>query len=587
MFVLVALLLGVILAVVLGGNLSRIAALPLRGEVLVLVALGGQIALFSRVGAGVPEGLVGPLHLVTYGLLIVFAALNLRVRPLALILGGLACNTVAIAVNGGRMPASDRALAALGLQQFDGNVSGSADRLVFLGDVFVLPSRLLFANVFSVGDVVIGLGAIAFVLVVSLGSTGNPPLQVARLAVPFRSGPYRLLVGGKLVSHAGDWLTLAALMGWIYAETRSTANVALLLLVRLAPPIVGGGIAMIVVDRLPKNGLLATIEAARGLVLIGAIAAVVQSNLWGAYAALAASGVLAAISNATVPAFLPALLPEHELASANAAMGMAKDVAMALGALGAGVALTTVGTTTALVVDLATFVLACGLFSLLRVEPLTLAREPRQIGGLRYVARRPALLLPILSFGAASLATGLASATFPSLFDELGFGAGGYGFALGSLAIGLALGQAIVGFSRPAGDSTRWIPIGLLTMTGLFVVLALGEDAPTALLVLGLIGLVDGTTDVVYDTALQRRADPDRLGAVFGISSSTVALAMFIGVSLAPAAAQLFSPSGAIGIGSIFLVGGALLAQLGSRARRLECRALKQAEPLEAVAHLL
>lgn len=566
MFLLAALALGLAFAVALGGKPSRIAELRLRAQPLVLVALGGQVLLFSRLGEGVPENVVGPLHLASYALLIAFAAANFHVRPLALVLLGLVLNAVAIGANGGRMPVSERALAGLGLDHFDGNVSTEAHRLEFLGDVFVLPQQLPLANVFSVGDVLIGLGAIALAMVVSLGAAGSPPLQIRRLVVPFRRAQYRLLVSGKLVSHAGDWLTLATLMGWIYGETGSTAHAALLLLVRLAPPIVGGGIAALVVDRLPKRGLLATIEGLRGVVLIGAIAAVAQSSSLGVYAALAASGVLAAISNATAPAFLPAILPPRELPSANAGMGMAKDVAMALGALGAGVALATVGTTVALLVDLGTFAIACGLFSLLRVRPVELPHEPRESGGLRYVVRRPALVFPILSFGAASLATGLASATFPSLFDGLGYGTGGYGFALGALAVGLVLGQAIVGFSRPAEDTSRWIPAGMLAMSGLFVVLGLGGDAPTALLVLGLIGLVDGTTDVVYDTVLQRRADPARLGAVFGVSSSAVALAMFIGVSIAPVAGELVSPAGAIACGSVFLVGGALLALLGSRA---------------------
>ena len=566
MFLLAALALGLVFALTLGGKLSRLAELSVRAQPLVLIALGGQVLLFSRLGAGLPEDLVGPLHLATYALLIAFAAANIRVRPLALVLLGLVLNTIAIAANGGRMPVSEQALAGLGLDRFDGNVSTEAHRLAFLGDVFVLPRQLPLANVFSVGDVLIGLGAIALVLVVSLGATGSPPLQMRRLAAPFRRRSYRLLVAGKLVSHAGDWLTLATLMGWIYAETGSTAHVALLLLIRLAPPIVGGSIAVLVVDRLPKTRLLSTIEGLRGIVLAGAIAAVVQSSSVGVYAALAASGVLAAISNATTPAFLPALLPERELASANAGMGMAKDLAMAIGALGAGVALTTVGTTAALLADLLTFVIACCLFSLLRVQPVERPKEIRESGGLRYVASRPALLLPILSFGAASLATGLASATFPSLFDGLGYGAGGYGFALGALAVGLVFGQAIVGFSRPTEDSSRWITAGMLAMSGLFVVLALGEHAPTALLVLGLIGVVDGTTDVVYDTVLQRRAAPARLGAVFGVSSSAVALAMFIGVSFAPAAGKLVSPAGVIACGSVFLLGGALLALLGTRA---------------------
>ena len=58
-------------------------------------------------------------------------------------------------------------------------------RLWFLGDVFALPARLPLANVFSVGDLLIGLGMIAFII---LSSTAERESTVdwARLAQPFR-----------------------------------------------------------------------------------------------------------------------------------------------------------------------------------------------------------------------------------------------------------------------------------------------------------------------------------------------------------------------------------------------------------------
>src|SRR3990170_2845810 len=181
MFLLPCVALGLLFAVVLGGRPSRLAEVRFRLAPVVLVALGTQVVLFTRLGEALPAGAVAPLHVGTYVLLLAFAAANLRIRPLALVFGGLLLNATAIAANGGLMPASRSALAALGLAGDDGNASAGADRSGFLGDVFVVPAPLPFANVFSAGDILIGLGAIAFIVLVSTQDGPEPALQARRL----------------------------------------------------------------------------------------------------------------------------------------------------------------------------------------------------------------------------------------------------------------------------------------------------------------------------------------------------------------------------------------------------------------------
>ena len=580
MFLLPCIALGLVFALVLGGKPARLAHVEFRLAPLVLIALAVQVVLFSHLGEALPNGAVAPAHVGTYGLLLVFAVANFRLRALRLVFGGLLLNAIAIAANGGAMPASRTALAALGLNGDSANITSRTHRLGFLGDIFVVPTQLPLANVFSVGDILIGLGAVAFVVLVSTQDAGEPSLSPRRLLKPFRVRPYRLLAGGKLVSHAGDWLTLAALIGWVFQETGSTAKTSLLLLVRLVPPIVGGSLAALVVDRLPKDRLLAGVELTRGLALGGALLAVQSGSITGVLAALAVSGVLAALSNACVPALLPALLPSEDLPAANAGVGIAKDLAMAAGAAGAGIALSTVGVTFALVVDLGTFALAFLLFSLLRVQaPPPRAREASEPGGIRYLLARPPLLLLVFSFAAATLATGLANATFPSFFAGLGFGPAGYGFAIAALAVGLAAGQAVVGLAQVGEKAGRWIAAGLLAMTVLFATLALGNHAPTALVILVAIGIVDGTTDVLYDTVVQRRADPDRLGAVFGSSTAIITTTMLAGVAVAPLAGNLASPAGAIGASAVILVLAAALALVAIPDRaRLTLEAARRVE---------
>jgi hypothetical protein len=85
---------------------------------------------------------------------------NLAIPGVAVIAVGAGCNLLAIVANGGWMPADPNALASVG-----GLPAGPSNSIVItnpalqpLTDLFALPAWLPFANVFSVGDVVIGIG---------------------------------------------------------------------------------------------------------------------------------------------------------------------------------------------------------------------------------------------------------------------------------------------------------------------------------------------------------------------------------------------------------------------------------------------
>jgi predicted MFS family arabinose efflux permease len=568
MFLLPSLVIGLALALVLGGKPSRLAAVRFSLPWTVLLALAMQLVLFSHLGAGIPDTVRGPLHVATYGLLLIFAVANVRLLPLIPVLLGVGLNSLAIAVNGGVMPVTTTAARAAGIEPLQGaNVSSHADHLRFLGDVFALPKQLPIANTFSVGDLLIGFGMIAFIVIVSLPRGGADTLSASRMIEPLRIRAYRRLAAGKLLSSIGDWLTVSALIGWIYHETGSTGNVAILLLVRLAPPILGGGLAAVVVDRLPKNRVLVLVELLRGLAVGGALLSILAGNDLGVFVALGFSGALAAISSAAGSALLPSLVPTEQLPSANAALGLAKDGAMALGAVAAGVALSYLGVAVALGADLVTFVLAMALFTALPRGVVHASEDDEKrerFSGLRYVFRRRALLFLIVSFCAATLATGLTNATLPRFLEgDLGFGPGGYGFGIAALGTGLALGQALVGLTRIGPTAGRWIGVGLFVMASLFVFLGLTHHAPTALLVIGLIGFVDGTTDVLFETVLQREADPRHYGAVFGVAGACIMTTILGAVSLAPLANDLFSPHGVILGTSIFLVAAGAIALLG------------------------
>jgi len=80
---------------------------------------------------------------------------------------GAGLNLLAIVANGGVMPADPAALAAAGLLDrsnaaFSNTAAMPHAAFALLGDNLATPSWLPFANVLSIGDLLIGLGAAAW-----------------------------------------------------------------------------------------------------------------------------------------------------------------------------------------------------------------------------------------------------------------------------------------------------------------------------------------------------------------------------------------------------------------------------------------
>ncbi len=193
-----------------GGTLRKLPSADLRHPWIPLLALSLQLAIFEPTGP-VPflRGHEIPVHVVSYAVLGTFFWLNRHLPGMALLAAGFACNALAILANGGLMPASEEALRfagrwtagrEAGLAHNNSTLIGPHTKLWFLGDVFALPAALPFANVFSVGDVLLALGVV--VLVPSLmGARPLAPQQgaVAAAVAGFLLG---LLVGTTRVPAA-------------------------------------------------------------------------------------------------------------------------------------------------------------------------------------------------------------------------------------------------------------------------------------------------------------------------------------------------------------------------------------------------
>ena len=168
MFILYAVLVGLLVGVLAGGRASGLGRVRFRWGPLVFVGFLTQVVLFSAPVAERVGWLGAPVYVASTALVLVVLLRNLSVPGLPIVALGALSNFLAIVANGGYMPASTSALAALGKSPAAGysNSSVVADpALAPLTDIFALPARLPFANVFSIGDVLIGVGVAAAIVV--------------------------------------------------------------------------------------------------------------------------------------------------------------------------------------------------------------------------------------------------------------------------------------------------------------------------------------------------------------------------------------------------------------------------------------
>jgi hypothetical protein len=174
--------LGAAAGLCLGGRLSALAHVRIRGTALLYGALLVQVIAFPfgmlpwRTGDTLARG----LWLASYGLLCAAVVRNFAIRGIPLVACGMASNVVAVLANGGHMPALPRALAEANrhFQVHANSISRMDPHLPWLVDRWAYPSWVPFGNVFSLGDVLIAVGGFVFVV----AATKPRPAGLVRLA---------------------------------------------------------------------------------------------------------------------------------------------------------------------------------------------------------------------------------------------------------------------------------------------------------------------------------------------------------------------------------------------------------------------
>jgi hypothetical protein len=143
---------GLVIGLATGGRTANLGRHPMFGWPLLIVAFAAQ----SLAQVGGLQRIAYPLVLLSYVVLLVFAARNLHLVGMGVVLVGIALNAAVVLINHG-MPVRPSAAAAAGIERLAAvhHTERESDTLLVLADV--VPARAI-GEVLSIGDLVLAVG---------------------------------------------------------------------------------------------------------------------------------------------------------------------------------------------------------------------------------------------------------------------------------------------------------------------------------------------------------------------------------------------------------------------------------------------
>lgn len=384
-------------------------------------------------------------------------------------------------------------------------------------------------------------------------------VKSAVVCSPLRSSAFLRLWLGLSISYVGDQFTTIALLWFVLQLTGSGVAISLVLLCFQLPGMLTGPLLGALLDRWQPRLIMGIDNCVRAL-LIGAIPGLYllgALQLWHIYALALLAGALSPATGAGVRVILPYFVAEDGLERANALSSTSLQIAALLGPALAGIMVTQVGGTFALLVDAGSFlVMGLLVFSLPPIARHLFTEAPPEkktwSGGFDLIFRKKEIrLLTLLSF-VFFFSYGPLESALPLYSSRiLHAGAEGYGLLWTGFGVGALAGALFTSFVATRFRPGITQPLIAILWGGFLCPMMIFHSFPLALLCLAL-GACSWVPYTPIETSLLQRLIPPALrGQVFGARLALITAAAPLGTLLGGLLLQYVSPSIVIGISGV------------------------------------
>ena len=299
-------------------------------------------------------------------------------------------------------------------------------------------------------------------------------------------GVFVRIWAGQLVSTIGSYMTVFALMIWIWQETGSATTLALVTFFSQLPRIAVTPFAGIIVDRFPRKQLmlLGDVVAAIGTLIIGLLFWQNSLQLWHLYIVVTLYGCFGQLQTLAYSTSISLLVSKENYTRAESMVSAVGYSGAIFSPILAGSLYPLVGLTGIIAIDLTTFGIAFLLLALATIPnpPASKAEDSAVMGwqgltfGFRYIFSKPGLVAMVIAFSCFAVPSDIGKALYnPMILARSGGDAQVLGLVTTAAGVGGVLGALLVGISGGLNPRIHGMLLGFIA-TGLFkVVLALGN----------------------------------------------------------------------------------------------------------------
>ncbi len=376
---------------------------------------------------------------------------------------------------------------------------------------------------------------------------------------------FLLLWTGQFVSQIGDRLAMVAFPWLIYQSTGSTFSTGVVLALYALPYVVFGVLAGVVIDRLNKRLVLVGVDLLRaGLVL--SVPLVAEVSTGGVYLVSFLTASLGVFYDPCKLAILPDLVPSTQLIRANSFLATAETLTEVVGYALAGFIVFAVSTSTAFVIDAATFIFsatAVALMSYRYVRPPAAAfRRPGVVHeareGIAYLVHHRGLAANTLLVIAAAIGLG---ASYPLTFfyatDVIGGGARTFGLLESAIGAGYLVGSLAMAGAGQRVDKGIAMTAGITVLGAGLASIGAISTLLLAFVPFFILGVADAAALISIDTYFQQTVPAQLRGRVWGVRFTLTQGVYALSVLAGGAAAGL------IDVQVLFVVCGIVVAVPG------------------------
>ena len=377
---------------------------------------------------------------------------------------------------------------------------------------------------------------------------------------------FLLIWAGQLISGLGSRLTSFALGLWVYRETGSATQFALIFVAMAVPALLLAPLAGALVDRWDRRRTMIACEAISAAILLvmAALFATDTLVLWHVYVGVAIAALTNTFLQPAYAASIPLLANQDQLNRVNGMVQTGNGVALVGGPALAGVLMSLFSIAGVLLIDALTFVIGALALYLARVPRPARTTPPEEENlwreaatGFRYVRDRPGLRGLLAVLGLSNFFFGIGSIAITPLVLSIANGSEAMlGLQMSIGCSGLLVGGVIM--SLWGGPRSRiHCVLGFTLLAGLFI--ALHGLAPSFALVTAAgfaLFLTIPFTNSANAALWQSKVPAELQGRCFAIQRVLSEAAMPLGYCLAgPLAEHVFEP--------LLMPGGALAATVG------------------------